>query len=229
MEGCSNYYTHPPCSDFEFVSCVVHLLSCCLTCLSVCLSVCLYLSVFVCHFWLCSILFVVWVWRLPVLSRNSDMPRKLASIYDQRSHMEPSNQVHLLPNIWTHLEQPSWVIQTWLTMKGPTFIPSASPQRTSYSYRKCTVNEEVLLSTANGKRHPPGDPLYTMRLQMLDALRRGMCYRVGRLFLSHGHSSSTLYRYQFFVILFIGWQSCKLLHVFAVVDLSNPPRFVCIT
>ena len=58
------------------------------------------------------------------LAEKREVTRKLASIYDQRNHMEPSAQALLFPDIRTHLQQPSWVIQTWLTIKGPTFIQS---------------------------------------------------------------------------------------------------------
>jgi hypothetical protein len=59
-----------------------------------------------------------------LIAEKREMTRKLAWIYDQRNHMEPSAQALLFPDIRTHLEQPSWVIQTWLTIKGPTFIQS---------------------------------------------------------------------------------------------------------
>jgi hypothetical protein len=58
------------------------------------------------------------------LAEKREVNRKLASIYDQRNHMEPSAQTLLFPDIRTHMQQPSWVIQNWLTIKGPTFIQS---------------------------------------------------------------------------------------------------------
>ena len=58
------------------------------------------------------------------LAEKREVHRKLASIYDQRNHMEPSAQALLFPDIRTHMQQPSWVIQTCLTIKGPTFIQS---------------------------------------------------------------------------------------------------------
>lgn len=58
------------------------------------------------------------------LAETREVTRRLSSIYDQRNHMEPSAQTLLFPDIQTHLEQPSWVIQTWLTIKGPTFLQS---------------------------------------------------------------------------------------------------------
>jgi hypothetical protein len=91
--------------------------------------------------WQVTIITVLWEeWHKLWIQRNADvhgkdeatrliaekreMTRKLAWIYDQRNHMEPSAQALLFPDIRTHLEQPSWVIQTWLTIKGPTFIQS---------------------------------------------------------------------------------------------------------
>ncbi|KAI2489505.1 hypothetical protein MHU86_25082 [Fragilaria crotonensis] len=55
---------------------------------------------------------------------KQEMTRKLKWIYDQRNNMERSAQALLFPDVRTHLEQPSWVIQTWLTINGPTFIQS---------------------------------------------------------------------------------------------------------
>ncbi len=45
-------------------------------------------------------------------------------IYAQRNHMEPSVQALLDPDIQTHLEQPTWVIQNWLAIQGPVFMTS---------------------------------------------------------------------------------------------------------
>jgi hypothetical protein len=93
------------------------------------------------HKWQIAIITVIWeAWYDLWIMRNADVhgedeatravaakrevTRKLALIYDQRQHMEPSTQALLFPDIRTHLEPLSWVIQTWLTIKGPTFMQS---------------------------------------------------------------------------------------------------------
>jgi hypothetical protein len=58
------------------------------------------------------------------VAEKQKVTRKVSLIYDQRQRMEPSAQALLFPDIHTHLEQPSWVIQTMLTIKGPTFMQS---------------------------------------------------------------------------------------------------------
>jgi hypothetical protein len=58
------------------------------------------------------------------LVEKQEIKRQLEIIYNQRQHMEPSAQALLLPDIHTHLQQPPWVIQAWLNIKGPTFVQS---------------------------------------------------------------------------------------------------------
>ena len=59
-----------------------------------------------------------------VLAEKREVARRLAMIYDQRNHMEPSVQELLYSDIQTHLEQPTWVIQNWLAIQGPGFMTS---------------------------------------------------------------------------------------------------------
>ena len=58
------------------------------------------------------------------IAEEREVSRRLALIYDKRNHMEPSAQELLFPDIRTHLEQPPWVIQNWITINGPVFIAS---------------------------------------------------------------------------------------------------------
>ena len=59
-----------------------------------------------------------------VLAEKREVARRLAMIYDQRNHMEPSVQELLYSDIQTHLKQPTWVIQNWLAIQGPGFMTS---------------------------------------------------------------------------------------------------------
>jgi hypothetical protein len=58
------------------------------------------------------------------IAEKREVSRQLTTIYDQRTHMEPSAQSLLFPDIRTHLEQPPWVIQNWITINGPVFMTS---------------------------------------------------------------------------------------------------------
>ncbi len=57
-------------------------------------------------------------------AEKREASRRLTVIYDQRNHMEPSAQSLLCPDIRHHLEQPTWVIQNWITINGPVFTNS---------------------------------------------------------------------------------------------------------
>jgi hypothetical protein len=59
-----------------------------------------------------------------IRAEKREVARKLSMIYAQRNHMEPSVQALLYPDIQTHLEQPTWVIQNWLAIQGPVFMTS---------------------------------------------------------------------------------------------------------
>jgi hypothetical protein len=58
------------------------------------------------------------------IAEKREVSRRLTTIYDQRTDMEPSAQSLLFPDIRTHLEQPPWVIQNWITINGPVFMTS---------------------------------------------------------------------------------------------------------
>jgi hypothetical protein len=58
------------------------------------------------------------------IAEKREVSRRLTAIYDKRTHMEPSAQSLLLPDINTHLKQPPWVIQKWNTINGPEFMTS---------------------------------------------------------------------------------------------------------
>jgi exonuclease III len=64
------------------------------------------------------------------IAENREVSRRLSMIYDQRHHMEPSAQSLLFPDIQTHLEQPMWVIQNWITINGPVFVASLRTVKT---------------------------------------------------------------------------------------------------
>ena len=64
------------------------------------------------------------------IAEKREVTRRLAAIYSQRNHMEPSFQALLFPDIQTHLEQPTWVIQNWLTIRAPGFLSSIRAVKT---------------------------------------------------------------------------------------------------
>jgi hypothetical protein len=93
------------------------------------------------HKWQIAIITVIWeewhdLWKMrngdvhgidtatKAIAEKRDVSRRLTMIYEKRNHMEPSAQALLCPDIRTHLEQPPWVIQNWITINGPVFIAS---------------------------------------------------------------------------------------------------------
>ena len=91
--------------------------------------------------WQVAIITVIWeqwydLWKLRnadvhgkdeatrALAAKREMSRRLEAIYAQKIHMEPSAQALLFPDIRTHLEQPPWVIQNWISINGPIFMTS---------------------------------------------------------------------------------------------------------
>jgi hypothetical protein len=52
----------------------------------------------------------------------------------QRTHMEPSAQSLLFPDIRPHLEQPKWVIHNWLTINGPVRAKAIQNVRSIRTY-----------------------------------------------------------------------------------------------
>jgi hypothetical protein len=93
------------------------------------------------HKWQVAIITVIWeqwyvLWKFrnddvhgkdaaaKAIAEKREVSRRLTTIYDQRTHMEPSAQSLLFPDIRTHLEQPPWVIQNWITINGPVFMTS---------------------------------------------------------------------------------------------------------
>ncbi len=97
--------------------------------------------------WQIAIITVIWeqwyvLWKLRnedvhgndtaarATAKKREVSRRLTAIYDQCTHMEPSAQSLLFPDIRTHLEQPPWVIQNWITINGPVFMTSLRTVRT---------------------------------------------------------------------------------------------------
>ena len=93
------------------------------------------------HKWQIAIITVIWeewhdLWNMrnadvhgndaasKAIAAKREVSRRLAMIYEKRNHMEPSAQELLFPDIRTHLEQPPWVIQNWITINGPVFVAS---------------------------------------------------------------------------------------------------------
>ena len=91
-------------------------------------------------------------------AEKREMTRRLALIYGQQHHMEPSAQELLLPDVHTHLEQPMWVIKNWIPIKGPTFVQSLCTKKAKASIQ-CQVDPRLLWATTS-LRHPPGDVWY---------------------------------------------------------------------
>ena len=48
-----------------------------------------------------------------------EVRRDLRSIYDTRSHMEPSAQALLFDTLEEHMTQPTWVIKKWMAIHVP--------------------------------------------------------------------------------------------------------------
>ena len=93
------------------------------------------------HKWQVAIITVIWeewhdLWKMRnadvhgkdeatrAIAEKREVSRRLSMIYEKRNHMEPSAQALLFPDIRTHLEQPPWVIQNWITINGPVFVAS---------------------------------------------------------------------------------------------------------
>ncbi len=91
--------------------------------------------------WQVAIITLIWeqwyeVWKLRnddvhgkddatrLVAERREVTRQLAAIYSQRRLMEPSFQDLLFPDIQQHLEQPTWVIRNWLTIRAPGFATS---------------------------------------------------------------------------------------------------------
>ena len=60
------------------------------------------------------------------LAEKQEVKRRLVEIYSIQNQLQPSVRALLCDDIRTHLEQPTWVIQNWLTMySGSYFVASA--------------------------------------------------------------------------------------------------------
>ena len=69
------------------------------------------------------------------VAEKREVKRRLVEIYAMKNHIEPSAQALLCADIRTHLEQPTWVIQNWLTMYGSSYFKASAKKVTTLAIR----------------------------------------------------------------------------------------------
>ena len=68
-------------------------------------------------------------------AEKREVTRKLKAIYALKNHVEPSARALLCADIRLHLEQPTWVIQNWLTMYGGSYFATSAKKVTTLAIR----------------------------------------------------------------------------------------------
>ena len=68
-------------------------------------------------------------------SLQKEVKRQLIEIYAMKNQIEPSARGLLCTDIRTHLEQPTWVIQNWLTMYGGSYFTASAKRVTQLAIR----------------------------------------------------------------------------------------------
>jgi hypothetical protein len=86
-----------------------------------------------------------------------DVTRRRTEIYALKNSIEPSARALLCTDIRTHLEQPTWVIQNWLTIYGSSYFQASAKKVTTSPVDTPTLPSSV--------RHPPGAILFVGRAQ----------------------------------------------------------------